>query len=365
MSMNVHTVGDAFIDLSLGDCPAEAHPLINEGIAKDLEKGFSNYSPFRGDPELTDAILEAFQTDHGLAIDRDQVLVTASSSHAMWMLLTVLLRHGGDVLVPVPCYPPYRQQVALCGGTLREIDLGDGYAPLTWADIEILISERTRVLILNSPCNPTGSVIDEQVMREILEECRRRDVFVIFDDCYQVACYEKAYRPVPRTSDEFVGCAILTSFSKDYGLAGWRVGHMIADPKILDRCVQVNEGNIFTAPSMSQRAALHALTHRCEIRADVSTHLRDARARAVASFGAIPGWSCRPPAGAIYLWCDVSSTGMSGPQAARRACEVGVGLQPGSIFGGSRAYDYVRLSFSGGAGRLTEAAERIRAACWD
>lgn len=214
-------------------------------------------------------------------------------------------------------------------------------------------------MILNSPTNPTGAVFTRETLEAVAEIARRHDLVVIADDIYPLYSYDEPHLPIVTLPGMAERTIVLGSFSKDYVMTGWRIGYAIAPPDVVRTMKDVNENAVFTAPAISQRAALHALRRRHEIQPPIKALYAERMARAYERVGAIPGMSAVRPRGSIYLWVDVSSTGLGSVEVADRIFEEAHVLTiPGTAFGDS-CDGYLRLAMTVSVERTDEAFDRI------
>ena len=228
--------------------------------------------------------------------------------------------------------------------------------------MESLITERTKALVINSPSNPTGNCLTVETMEKIAEIAERHDLIVIADDIYTAFSYQNPFVPFGSLPGMKERTIILNSFSKNFTMTGWRVGNIIAPDYIIKVIQQINENVVFTAPSISQRAAIHALRHRAEVQPPMVEEYRKRMFYAAERINQIPKLSViYPPKGSFYLFMNIKDTGLSSVEAADRILEEAhVLMLPGDAFG-TCGEGYVRIACTVNVDTLKEAFDRIAA----
>lgn len=348
------------INFSLGDPDLTTDARIIDAAAADAHAGHTHYTDTYGDPELREAVLEYYATDHGHRHDPAGVMVTTSGCHAMWLVLESILDDGDEVVVVAPYFTPYPHQVRLARGvpTILETSAADNYQVRPEA-LEAVVTERTKAIILNTPSNPTGACLSRETEEAIAAIAERHDLVVIADEIYTLFSYGEPFRPfvtIPGMAERTV---TINSLSKDYVMTGWRIGYVLGPPAVVRVMKDVNENAVFTAPSISQRAALHALRMRHEIQPPIRERYRRRLMHAYDRVCATPGMSALEPQGSIYLWVDVSATGLSSVEVSDRMfAEAHVLTIPGVAFGDC-GEGFLRLAMTVDEELIDEAFDRI------
>ena len=257
---------DDVIDLSLGDPDLTTDIRIINAAFEDTKAGHTKYTDFRGDPELRQEICRFYKEEYNMDVADEEVFVAASGCLAMYLVLEAIVDDGDEVILQAPFFTPYPQQVELARGipvelpTYEEEDF-----QINVERLESLITERTKALVINSPSNPTGNCLTVETMEKIAEIAEKYDLIVISDDIYTAFSYQNPFVPFASLPGMQERTIIINSFSKNFTMTGWRVGNIIAPDYIIKIVQQINENVVFTAPSMSQRAAIFALQHRDEV----------------------------------------------------------------------------------------------------
>lgn len=355
------------IDLSLGDPDLDTDETIIRAAFEDAATGFTHYAPALGDPELLAEIRSVWAQDYGVAVGTHEVIVTASGCHAMWLLLTAVLDPGDEVVVFSPYFPPYPDQIRLAGGVpvFVETDPDEGFVPTATA-LEAVLGPKTKAVIVNTPCNPTGVCLTREQMEPLARVCVEHDLLLIADDIYTTYSFETPFYAFAQIEGVGDNLATIKSFSKDYCMSGWRVGYVVAPPATIEAMRKVNESNVFSAPIVSQRAALHALRDRVRIRALVHDTYGARMAYVQGRLESIEGVSAPSSRGSLYLFPDIRATGLTDKAfTARLLEEAGISVIPGSAFG-SAGEGFLRMALRVDEKTLAtvfDAVERIAESC--
>ncbi len=352
---------DDVISLSLGDPDLITHELIIDRAFADAKAGHTKYTDFRGDPELRQEIANFYKEEYSMDIKDEEIFVCASACLGMYLTLEAILDDGDEVILQGPYFTPYPQQVELARGipvelpTYEEEDF-----QINIERLESMITERTKALVINSPSNPTGNCLTVETMKQIAEIAEKYDLLVIADDIYTSFSYQNPFVPFASLPGMRERTVILNSFSKNFTMTGWRVGNIIAPDYIIQVIQQINENVVFTAPSISQRAAIHALRNRKEIQPAMVEEYRKRMFYAAERINQIPKLSvCSPPKGSFYLFMNIKETGLTSEEACELILkEAHVLMLPGNAFG-KCGEGYVRIACTVNVDRLKEAFDRI------
>lgn len=281
----------------------------------------------------------------------------------MYLALEAITDPGDEVILQAPYFTPYPQQVELAGGIPVELATYEEDDFQICIDrLESLITERTKALVINSPSNPTGNCLTVETMEKIAEIAEKHDLIVIADDIYTSFSYRNPFVPFASLPGMRERTITLNSFSKNFTMTGWRVGNIIAPNYIIKTIQQINENVVFTAPSVSQRAAIYALRHRAEIQPAMIEEYRSRMFYAAERINEIPKLSVLyPPKGSFYLFVNIKETGLTSEEAADRILEEAHVLTlPGNAFG-SCGEGYLRIACTVDKKTLGEAFDRIAA----
>ncbi len=353
---------DDVINLSLGDPDLTTHELIIEKAFEDAKAGHTKYTDFRGDPELRAEICKFYKEEYGMDVADEEVFVSASACLGMYLALEAIVDDGDEVILQAPYFTPYPQQVELARGipvelpTYEEEDF-----QINIERLESLITERTKALVINSPSNPTGNCLTVETMEKIAAIAEKYDLIVISDDIYTSFSYQNPFVPFASLPGMKERTIILNSFSKNFTMTGWRVGNIIAPDYIIRTIQQINENVVFTAPSISQRAAIYALRNRDTVQPEMVAEYKKRMFFAAEKINEVPKMSViYPPKGSFYLFINIKKSGLTSEEAAdvilRKAHVL---MLPGNAFGNC-GEGYLRIACTVGVDKLGEAIDRIK-----
>ena len=357
--------GHSVVDFSAGepDFPTPAH--VNAAAKAAIDAGFTKYTVAPGIPELRQAICARYERDYGVEITAAEVLITVGGKQALFNTALALFDPGDEVITHAPYWPTIPEQVKLMGArpVIVPTRSEDGFAVHAQAIIAA-ITPKTKAIIINSPANPTGALVDEATVAAIAEAAASKRIWIIVDLCYEQLIYEPVPHNLPKVLfDRHRDRTVLAgSASKSYAMTGWRCGWTIA-PKELTAAFNVIQGqSTSNITSITQKAALAAITGSQEPVTAMLTEYRQRRDAIHAWLTANPGIRCVKPKGAFYLFPDVS--GLLSPEGIRTSAEFAEALiqkehvvvTPGEAFD---APGYLRISYATSMEQLREGANRI------
>ena len=348
------------IDLSIGDTDFTTDRRIIDAAFADACAGYTHYGDPKGDPELISAIRRAWKEDFGQDISEQEVLVTTSSCIGMSQALMGILNPGDEVIVFGPYFADYASQAALAGGRAVEVPTyeADAYRPQEDA-LRRAITPKTRAMIVNTPCNPTGAAYDMDTLQMLARVAQEYDLLILADEIYTRYLYDGEFIPMrtlPGMADRTV---TLNSFSKNFLMTGWRVGYIIAHPELIQVFKAVNDALTYAAPSISQRAAIKALSIRDEIAEAYITKYRDRVFYASDCIEKIPYLTLLRPRGTFYLFPGIQKTGMDDRTFASFLLEKAhLLVSPGCAFG-KAGEGHFRIACTVSRDKLEEAMKRL------
>jgi aspartate/methionine/tyrosine aminotransferase len=353
--------GKNIVHLEIGepDFPTPAH--IIEAGKRALDEGWTKYGPTSGFPELRETIAAYVSRTRKIRVDADNVCVVPGGKPVMFYSMVALLEPGDEVIYPNPSFPIYESIINFLGAKPVPVPLieGRGFS----FDLNALrdgLTKNTKMVILNSPANPTGGVMPKEDIERIAEMLRDRDVMILSDEIYSRIFYES--EPVSITS--FGGMLektiILDGFSKTYSMTGWRLGYGVM-PHWLANAVNLLAVNCNSCTaSFTQRAGIAALEGPQDAVIAMVAEFRRRRDAMVKGFNEIPGWRCTLPAGAFYAFPNISATGMTAKELSNLLLnEAGVACLWGTAFG-AHGDGYLRFSYANSLPNILEAIERIK-----
>ncbi len=348
------------INLSIGDTDFTTDGRIIDAAFEDAKKGHTHYGPPQGDPELITAVQQAWREDYGLDIPREEILISASSCLGMGLLMLTLIDPGDEVLVLSPFFSVYRSQVELAGGVCVEVETleEDGWAVREEA-LEKAVTPRAKAIILDNPSNPTGAVYSRASLTAIARVAERHDLLVLADEIYTKYLFRGSFIPFCSLPGMRERTVTLNSFSKNFMMTGWRVGVIIA-PEEIRRAVQdVNAGMIYSAPSVSQRAALKALQLRDEMEKLYISTYQERVYYAAECIKSIPFMRLSPVQGTFYIFPDITLSGLDDRAFCRELIsQAHVLALPGADFG-KAGEGHIRIACTVPKAQLGEAFRRI------
>jgi len=320
--------------------------------------GHTGYTPTAGIPELRAALAEKIQQRNGFSVDPQQVVLGNGGGQAIHATLVALTEPGDGILLPDPAWPNFVMMAALLGLEAAHYSLtaAGGYLPDT-AELERLVTPRTRVLLLNSPSNPLGSVIDSDRMSALLAFAARHDLWVLSDECYDEITFDDT-GVSPAALDRDGRVATIFSFSKTYAMTGWRLGYVAAPPAVADVIAKAQEPLISCLNTPTQYAAMAALASPPEVIGSMVSAYRQRRDTVAGQLAEL-GMTAFRPAGAFYTWLDISGCGEGARDfALRLLAEDSVAVAPGTAFGPG-GEGFVRISLAASEADLVEGAARL------
>ena len=353
--------GKEIIHLEIGEPDFDTPSHIVEAGVEALRQGYTHYGPTPGLPELREAIARNSREVRGVDTDPSQVVVTPGAKPIMFYLMLALAEPGVEVIYPNPGFPIYESMIRFSGATPVPMRLlGDrGYHP-DLDDLAGKITERTRLIIINSPENPCGSALSREEIQRIADLVKEHDgLYVLADEIYKDILYTGEHYSIASVLGMTDRTIILDGFSKSYAMTGWRLGYGIMPQELVPHVTRLAVNSVSCAASFSQRAAIAALDGpRDGVQAMVAEF--DRRRRLIAEgLRSIPGVKCPDPEGAFYVFPSIEETGLSSSQFEERAMnEAGVALLSGSAFG-KFGEGYVRLSYANSQENIQKALERL------
>ncbi|MGE5577351.1 MAG: pyridoxal phosphate-dependent aminotransferase [Syntrophothermus sp.] len=346
--------------------------IKQEGI-EAIRRGFTKYTPTPGIPELKQAICDKLEKDNGLIYEPFEIIVSVGAKHALYNAFQVLCNPGDEVILLAPYWVSYAEQVRLAGAApvVVETSAENGFIP----DVEAIaarLTPRSKVLVLNSPNNPTGAVYPRSILERVAELAVSRDLVVISDEIYEKLVYgETEHVSIAVLGPEIRNrTLVVNGVSKTYAMTGWRIGYAAGDRRLIKAMADLQSHSTSNPASMAQMASLAALTGTQEPVEEMRREFAVRRDLMVAGLNRIPGVECHLPQGAFYIFARVSSlfgrrakggTVIDGSEALAEylLTEGHVAVVPGTAFG---AQDYIRLSYVTSREKVEAGLAQIRAA---
>jgi aspartate aminotransferase len=367
--------GRKIIGLTVGEPDFDTPPNIIEATISALRNGQTRYTNVDGTPELKDAVALKFKRENGLAYARDQITCANGSKQVIFNALMATVTAGDEVILPAPYYVSYPDMVQLAGGTPVAVDCPESAGfKLQAADLERAITPRTKWLMLNSPCNPTGAVYTEADLKPLTAVLKRHPhVWILTDEVYEHIVYDGLRSATPAQVEPALYDRTLTvnGVSKAYAMTGFRIGYAGGPKELIKTILKMQSQSTTNPSSISQAAAIEALTGAQDFLAERAQDFRTRRDLVVDMLNAAAGITCRKPEGAFYVFANIAGViGKRTPQGKVIASDLDfvmylldsaeVGVLQGAAYGMS---PYVRISYSTSTEKLQEAGARIQRAC--
>ncbi|MEA2674982.1 MAG: aspartate aminotransferase [Chloroflexota bacterium] len=359
----LEATGRSIVYLQIGEPDFDTPANVCAAAKAAIDAGLTHYPPYAGLPDLRAAIAADTTARHGFAVEPSNVFVTVGGKGVMVYAILALVNRGDEVIVPDPGYPIYDSITSFVGGVSVPIPIRmENDFRLDVDELASLITPRTKLIVLNSPANPTGGVLTRGDIERIAELAQRHDLVVLSDEIYSRILYDGAEHVSIASLDGMAERTILLDgFSKTYAMTGWRLGYAIVPDWLVKAYGQLIINTISGVTAFAQAGAIEALRGPQD---DVDAMVREFNARrdlVVDGLNAIPGIRCHRPTGAFYVFPDISGTGLTGAELAERLLqEAGVCVLAGTAFGGV-GVNHIRISYANSRENLSEALARIRA----
>ena len=359
----LEATGREVVHLEIGEPDFDTPANVREAAKRALDAGKTHYAPFPGIPELRAAIAEDATRRKGFPVAPERVFVTVGGKGVMYYAILALIDPGDEVIVPDPGYPIYESVTRFVGGTPVPIPIrqANGFR-LDPDELASLVTPRTRLIVINSPANPTGGVLTREDLERIAKVAVEHDLVVLADEIYGRILYSGEHVSIASLPDMAERTIVLDGFSKTYAMTGWRMGYAIVPEALAFGFGRLIINSISCAPTFVQAGAVEALTGPQDAVDAMVAEFRARRDLIVAGLNAIPGIHCLEPEGAFYVFPEVSGTGLTGAQLAEKLLyEAGVSTLAGTAFGGV-GVNHIRLSYANSRENIAKALEWMRAA---
>lgn len=352
--------GKDVIHLEIGEPDFDTPSNVIEAGCDALKSGWTHYGPSAGQPELRAAIANYINSSRGTSFEADQVIVTPGGKPIMFFVILALVEAGDEALFPDPGFPIYRSMIDFAGATAVPIPLREERAfGIDLEELASLITPKSKLLILNSPANPTGGVLTRDEIAEIARLAVENDLIVLADEIYSELIYEGEHVSIATMPGMAERTIILDGFSKTYAMTGWRLGYGLMPRPLVEAVNRLMVNSVSCTSMAVQRAGLAALTGPQDEVAAMREAFRTRRDLIVGGLNQIEGISCLSPKGAFYAFPNISALGVTSKQFADRLLdEFGVAALAGTAFG-AHGEGYLRLSTANSEANLTRALERI------
>lgn len=346
--------GKDIINFSLGEPDFNTPERIIEAAKLSLNRGETHYTASKGVPELREAIAEKLEVDNELDATPDDIIVTPGAKQAVFESICTLLNEGDECVLFDPAWVSYEAIVKFAGGKPVMVPVYEynEYQPLDFQDF---VSNKTKLIILNSPCNPTGAVYDRHTLAAIAEIAEDYEIYVISDEVYEKIIYDKEHFSIGVLIPDLT--VTVNGFSKAYAMTGWRLGYAAAPRSIVEGMLKIQQHSVSHPTSFVQYAGVEALKGDQQPVYDMTAEFRMRRDLVLDELSKI-GIECRKPNGAFYSFINISKFGSSIEVTERLLRDAYVAVTPGLAFGPS-GERYLRLSYATSRDRIVEGIKRI------
>jgi aspartate aminotransferase len=354
--------GRDIVHLQIGEPDFDTPAHVTEAGIQALRDGYTHYVPALGIPQFRDAIAEYISKTRGITVGRQNVCVSPGGKPIMFWAIMALCQEGDEVIVPDPSFPIYESMTNVVGAKVVRLPLLEErnftFAP---EDLAARLTPKTKLVILNSPANPTGGFLDKTDIEQIGAILRNHDCYILSDEIYSRLLYSGEHYSVAAEPDLLDRTIILDGFSKTYAMTGWRLGYGIFPEELVPHIDRLAVNSVSCTNAATQMAGLAALTGPQDCVDQMVAEFQTRRDYIVDGLNAIPGITCKKPLGAFYVFPNVTALGLPSKELADRILtEAGVAVLSGTAFG-EYGEGYLRLSYANSIPNIQKALDRIAA----
>lgn len=357
--------GEKLIHFELGEPDFDTPQHIKEAAKKALDEGYTHYAPNAGLLELREAIAEKLKRENNIEADPlTEICITVGSQEATYLAIMCTIERGDEVLITDPAYYTYRNCVQMAEGKPVFVPLkSESEFRLDPEDLEKKITYKSKMIIINSPCNPTGSIMTKDDLQAIDELAVRHDLLILSDEIYEKIIYDdQKHYSIAALSKEPDRIITVNGFSKAYAMTGWRVGYVVANKAIISEIVKMQQSALSSVTTFAQIGAVAALKGPQEPVINMLRELERRRKIMIEGLNEIEGFSVCKPKGAFYAFVDVRNVGKSSIEVSEYLLnEAKVVTTPGVAFG-KNGEGYIRISYATSVENIKEGLNRIREA---
>lgn len=353
--------GKDMIHLEIGDPDFSTPSNIIEAGINSLKKGNTHYCSSYGLNEFRELIRSITEKSRGFKPDIDQVLVTPGANIGIFYAVYCLVDPGYEVIVPDPGFPTYYSTIKMCGSFAVRVPLKEtNQFRMNPDDVREAITGRTRLIIINSPHNPTGSVMTKDEIFEIYEIAKKNDIYLYSDEIYARMNYDNTGFSTPAVYDRCKDRVIIgNGFSKAFAMTGWRLGTLIGPSKVIERMAMLLQTTSSCVSPFIQHAGMAALSDNQDKVLEMMNEYKERRDLLVNGLNEIKGINCLTPGGAFYVFPNITETGFSSEDLTEKFLQAGVVGLPGDCFG-SYGRGYMRFCYANSKANITEAIYRMK-----
>ncbi|MFC1952051.1 pyridoxal phosphate-dependent aminotransferase [Chloroflexota bacterium] len=362
-AQSLESKGVDVIHLEIGEPDFSTPSHICEAATRALNNGQTHYCNSQGLLPLRAEITKKLKESHGIVVDPARIVVSPGAKPIMFYSILALLGEGDEAIYPDPSFPIYASMINFTGAKAVPIELHEKQEfRFDVTELRAKVTPRTRLIILNSPHNPTGSILEKDDILAIADIANTYDITVLSDEVYEHFIYEGQHNSIVTLPGMLDKTILLSGFSKSYAMTGWRLGYAVMPPDLVDPIVRLIVNSVSCTAPFTQYAGIEALSGSQDSVNQMVAEFKKRRDLFVDGLNKIPGMSCLCPKGAFYLFPNIKKLGMSSKQLADYLLNnAGVATLAGSDFGNS-GEGYLRLSYANSLEKIKEALERIRTA---
>lgn len=361
--------GIDIVDLSIGEPDFDTPAHIREAAKKAIDEGFTHYTPVAGYADVRQAVVHKLKRDNGLDYTPEQIVVSTGAKQCLANAVLSIVNPGDEVIIPTPYWVTYSEQVSLCQGEVVFVPCSiENNYKITPEQLEAAITPKTRLFMFSSPCNPTGSVYSKEELQGLANVfAKHPEIFIISDEIYEYINYEGKHESIAQFGDLINRTILINGLSKGFAMTGWRLGYMAAPLDIAKACDKIQSQFTSATCSITQRAAITALTGELTTAVEMVAEFKKRRAYIHEALKTIPGLKVNDPEGAFYMFPDVSaffnkSFEDSHIRNADDLCmyllhKAHVSTVTGSAF---QQPDCIRLSYAASMDKLEKGVERLK-----
>ena len=356
LASELKSQGKDIISFSLGEPDFATPGHIIEAVKASLERGDTHYTPSPGIPELRKAIVQKLKNDNNIEVKPGSIIVTPGAKQAIFEVMLSVLQGGDEAILFDPAWVSYDPCVMLTGAKTVWVptDADKSFTPVNLAEY---ITKKTRIIVVNSPCNPTGGIYDRETLKEIADIAVDKNILVLSDEIYEKIIYDQEHISIGSIDGMQELTITVNGFSKAYAMTGWRLGYVSAPKEIYEQMLKLHSHSVSQATSFVQYAGVAALQGDQTCVTDMVREFRARRDLIVRGLNKL-GIKCAMPDGAFYAFADVSEYGSGEKVAELLLNKAFVATTPGSAFG-EAGNDFIRISYATSQDRIREALRRI------
>ncbi len=363
-SIKLENEGKDIIHMEIGKPDFDSPEVAKEATIKALNDGFVHYTEMNGIVELRKAITKKYNKEYGISYNYDnEIVVTAGACEALLAIFLSVLNKEDEIIVPSPFFSAYKEQLTISGNRMVEVPLKiENDFSIKAEDIEKYINKNTKALLINSPHNPTGAIVEEEDLKNIADLAKKYDLIVISDETYDKFIFEGSHYSISKIEGMKERTLIVNSTSKTFSMTGWRIGYVMGPKKIISYINKIHQNCSTCATSFAQKGAVEAFEKGGEFTKKMVEEFKRRRDLVYNSLSKIEGIKLKKPKGAFYSFFNIEDLGITDKEFCDYILdEVGVVLVPGSSFG-EFGKGFVRLSYTCSYKEVGEALLRIEKA---